>query len=90
MLDYLSILRMHYSQNLSFREIGASVGCGKTAVGRFITRFEESEFTYPLPQNYSNEQIEAALYKKRGGAYFIRICTVERVKAVCLCRMQSC
>ena len=36
MLDYLSILRMHYSQNLSFREIGASVGCGKTAVGRFI------------------------------------------------------
>ena len=67
MLDYLTILRMHYSQNLSFREIGASVGCGKTAVGRFITRFEESEFTYPLPQNYSNEQIEAALYKKRGG-----------------------
>ena len=67
MLDYLSILRMHYSQNLSFREIGASVGCGKTAVGRFITRFEESEFTYPLSQNYSNEQIEAALYKKRGG-----------------------
>ena len=45
MLDYLTILRMHYSQNLSFREIGASVGCGKTAVGRFITRFEESEFT---------------------------------------------
>lgn len=41
MLDYLTILRMHYSQNLSFREIGASVGCGKTAVGRFITRFEE-------------------------------------------------
>lgn len=67
MLDYLSILRKHYSQNLSFREIGASVGCCKTAVGRFITRFEESEFTYPLPQNYSNEQIEAALYKKRGG-----------------------
>ena len=23
MLDYLTILRMHYSQNLSFREIGA-------------------------------------------------------------------
>ena len=67
MLDYLTILRMHYSQNLSFHKIGASVGCGKTAVGRFITRFEESEFTYPLPQNYSNEQIEAALYKKRGG-----------------------
>ena len=67
MLDYLTILRMHYSQNLSFRKISASVGCGKTAVGRFITRFEESEFTYPLPQNYSNEQIEAALYKKRGG-----------------------
>ena len=31
MLDYLTILRMHYSQNLSFREISASVGCGKTA-----------------------------------------------------------
>lgn len=67
MLDYLTILRMHYSQNLSFREIGASVGCGKTAVGRFITRFGESEFTYPLPQNYSNEQIEAALYKNEAG-----------------------
>lgn len=46
MLDYLSILKMHYLQELSFREIGASVDCGKTAVGRFITRFEESELTF--------------------------------------------
>lgn len=67
MLDYLSILKMHYLQELSFREIGASVGCGKTAVGRFITRFEESELTFPLPSDYSNEQIESVLYKKRGG-----------------------
>ena len=37
MLDYLTILRMHYSQNLSFREIGASVGCGKTAVGSVVS-----------------------------------------------------
>lgn len=67
MLDYLSILKMHYSQNLSFREIGASVGCGKTAVGRFITRFEVSELTYPISQDLTNEKLEQILYRKRGG-----------------------
>jgi len=48
MQDYLSILKMYYLQKLSFRETGASVGCGKTAVSRFISRFEESELKFPL------------------------------------------
>lgn len=69
MLDYLSILKMHYLQKLSCREICASVGCGKTAVSKFLNRFEENEnLKYPLPPEITNEQLEELLYRKRGGA----------------------
>ncbi len=68
MLDYLQVLRLHYGKHLSGRQISEVQGYGKTAVNTFLKKFKEnSEFTYPLAPEVTNELIFQTLYKPRGG-----------------------
>lgn len=67
-MDYKKVLRLHYVNNLSGREIAASCGdCSKSAVNEFLRRFREcQELSYPLKEDVTNEYIESLLYKKSG------------------------
>ena len=51
-MDYKRVLRLHYVNHLSGREIAETSGCGKTAVNEFLKRFREcDELSYPLSQD---------------------------------------
>lgn len=66
-MDYKKVLRLHYVNKPSSREIAASCGCSKTTVNEFLKRFRECpELMYPMPENTTNEFIERMLYKKPG------------------------
>ena len=67
-MDYKRVLRLHFVNHLSGREIAASCGdCSKTTVNEFLKRFRENpELSYPLPADVTNEYIESLLYKKPG------------------------
>ncbi|MFQ7106734.1 MAG: hypothetical protein ACLRQ4_16185, partial [Neglectibacter timonensis] len=67
-MDYKKVLRLHFVNHLSCREIAESCGdCSKTTVNEFLKRFREnSELSYPLPTDVTNEYIEGLLYKKPG------------------------
>lgn len=66
-MDYKKVLRLHYVNGLSSRDIAESCGCGKTSVNEFLKRFREcGQLTYPLPEDVSNEFIENMLYRKPG------------------------
>lgn len=67
-MDYKKVLRLHFVNHLSSREIAESCGdCGKTTVNEFLKRFRECrELFYPLSADVTNECIEGLLYKKPG------------------------
>ena len=66
-MDYKKVLRLHYENKLSGREIAATSGCSKTSVNEFLKRFREcQELSYPLSEDVTNEFIEKLLYKKPG------------------------
>ena len=67
-MDYKRVLRLHFVNHLSGREIAESCGdCSKTTVNEFLKRFRENpELSYPLPADVTNEYIESMLYKKPG------------------------
>ena len=66
-MDYKKVLRLHYVNKLSGRDIALSCGCGKTTVNEFLRRFRDCpELSYPLPEDVTNEYIEGLLYKKPG------------------------
>ena len=66
-MDYRKVLRLHYVNKLSSREIAANCSCGKTSVNEFLRRFNEcSELSYPLPEDVTNEFIGELLYKRPG------------------------
>ena len=52
-MDYKKVLRLHFVNHLSCREIAESCGdCSKTTVNEFLKRFRENpELSYPLPVN---------------------------------------
>ena len=66
-MDYKKVLRLHYVNHLSSRDIAESSCCGKTTVNEFLKRFREcGELSYPLPEDVTNEYIESLLYRKPG------------------------
>lgn len=69
-MDHKRVLRLHYVNNLSDREIIEGCGdCGKSAVNEFLKRFREcEELSYTLKEEVTNEYIESLLYKKSGAS----------------------
>lgn len=67
-MDYKKVMRLHYVNNLSSREIAASCGdCSKSAVNEFLKRFRGCPvLKHPLPADVTNEYIESLLYRKPG------------------------
>ena len=68
-MDYKHVLRLHYVNHMSGRDIARSTGDSKTAVNDFLKRFRECEtLMYPLAAEVTNEFIEQLLYHKAGVA----------------------
>ena len=69
-MDYKKVLRLHFVNHLSSREIAESCGdCGKTSVNEFLKRFKNSqELSYPLPADVTNEYIEVFSRKRQPSA----------------------
>ena len=66
-MDYKKVLRLHFVNHLSSREIAESCGdCSKTTVNEFLKRFRENlELSYPLPADVTNEYIGACSIKSQ-------------------------
>ena len=44
------VLRLRHAAGLSFREIGAALGVGKTQVGEYVRRAQVIGITWPVPE----------------------------------------
>lgn len=68
-MDYKKVLRLHYVNRLSSREIASASGCGKTTVNEFLRRFKDCpELSYPLSEDVTNAYLEKLLYSKPGAS----------------------
>ncbi len=46
----------------SQREIAASLGIGRATVSRYVRRAESAGLSWPLPDDFDDDRLEAALY----------------------------
>lgn len=66
-MDYKRVLKLHYVNGFSGKEIEEAGGGSKSAVNDFLKRFREcEELTFPLPESVTNETINNILYKRPG------------------------
>lgn len=56
------ILRLRFDRNCSHAEIGKSIGIGSTTVGECLSRAKKVNVSWPLPEDYTDEQLELCLY----------------------------
>ena len=63
-MDYKKVLRLHFVNHLSCREIAESCGdCSKTTVNEFLKRFRENpELSYPLPAGILTRKLSTRLW----------------------------
>ena len=78
-MDYKRVLRLHFVNHLSGREIAESCGdCSKTTVNEFLKRFRENpELSYPLPADVTNEYIEGLLYRQMSRMNTLRVFSIK-------------
>lgn len=56
MKKLLEILRLHFNNNLSSRQIAKVANTSKTTVSKYINLFKQSKLPWPLPEEYLDEQ----------------------------------
>jgi len=55
------VLRLH-ATGLSARQIGPSVGLGRSTVGEYLRRSKEAGLSWPLPEGLTEEALEQVLF----------------------------
>jgi len=58
-------LRLRFDAGLSLRDISKCLSVGPATVSEILSRFAASELTWPLPEEFSDTELEAAVYKGR-------------------------
>ncbi len=56
------VLRLKFERGRSHREIAASLGVGQATVGRYLRRVQEAGLSWPLPDDFDDERLTAALF----------------------------
>ena len=56
------ILRLHWEQKLTQRQIARGAGVSQSTVHEYLTRAETAGISWPLPEGWNEEHIEAALH----------------------------
>ena len=66
-MDYKRVLILHFTSEMSGREIAETPGDKKTAVNEFLKRFRAcEELSHPLSEDVTNEFMAGCLYKMAG------------------------
>jgi transposase len=60
------ILRLKFAANVAVREIARRVGTAPSTVRATLNRFQAATLTWPLPDQVSDSELEAALYRNAG------------------------
>jgi len=60
------ILRLKFAASLPIREIARLVGTAPSTVRAALERFQAASLTWPLPEQVSDSDLEAALYTNIG------------------------
>src|SRR5438128_12613561 len=60
------VLRLRHAGGLSFREIGAALGVGKTQVGEYVRRAQVIGITWPVPEGLDDAGLERQLFTPAG------------------------
>ncbi len=61
------VLRLKFELGRSHREIAAILGIGHATVGRYVRRAEEAGLSWPLPEDFGDEELKAALFAPASG-----------------------
>jgi|LakMenE01Jun11ns_1017448.scaffolds.fasta_scaffold9917928_2 transposase len=56
------VLRLHYSCGLSHKKISKAIGCSHGAVAEYIHRAQAAGYTWPLPEEIDDAQLEKRLF----------------------------
>lgn len=56
------VLRLKFEVGLSNRDIGKCLNLGPATVSEVLTRFKSSALSWPLPDGFSDQQLEGKLY----------------------------
>ena len=64
MRNVREILRLHYESGLSNRQIADALRISKTSVFNIVGRFNESGIVWPVPEDLSETELEARIYRK--------------------------
>jgi hypothetical protein len=59
------VLRLHLGQELPQRAIARSLGLSLGAVNGYVGRARRAGLTWPLPEGFDDERLEALLYPPR-------------------------
>ncbi|MCP4987361.1 MAG: IS21 family transposase [Colwellia sp.] len=58
------ILRLHFESKLSNQQVADALRISKTNVFNTLSRFEESEITWPIPEDMTDTKLETLIYRK--------------------------
>lgn len=56
------VLRLHHSCGLSIKQISKALGCSRGAAGEYLHRAQAAGFSWPLPDDLDDVQIERRLF----------------------------
>jgi transposase len=56
------VLRLRYSCGLSIKQISKALGCSRGAVGEYLHRAQAAGFSWPLPEELDDVQLERRLF----------------------------
>jgi hypothetical protein len=62
MCQIREVFRLKHEHGFNFRQIGQSIGLGRTAVGEYIRRAKAANLTWPLPEGFDDGAIELFAY----------------------------
>lgn len=58
------VLRLHYDSRLSNQQISDALRISKTSVFNILSRFKESEISWPVPEDMAETELETRIYQK--------------------------
>ena len=60
------VLRLRFELKLGYQQIGRSCAIGVSTVHKYLKRAEAAGLTWPLPEDWDEARVEAALFPRRG------------------------
>jgi hypothetical protein len=59
------VMRLRFELHLVYQQIGRGCAIGVSTVHKYLKRAEAAGLTWPLPENWDEARVEAAVYPHR-------------------------